>query len=431
MRILINLLLAIALVACGGGGGGGGGQPPDLGTAPQLTALRLSRDSAYVMEGDGTAFISAEIDYVDPDRDLAAVHVVVSDGTVLEIPIPGQVPDATGTIIGELSITTTAMGEFSAEVWIEDQAGYNSNRISVNFTIIIDTANWLARVSDIEQWLNDVTSNGSLFVAVGNGGTILTSPDGVSWTSQVSNTDVRINEVEWLDSRFYAVGDAATVLTSIDGENWTTVNTGPDDYWLKAVTSSGDIFVAAGEIYPSGKAYMMTSLDGVMWTENPFVPQTGRYVTDLAWSGQQFVATTAAQYLPNDGRIFTSVDGIAWTEIVISTEWVSTLSIIWDGSQFIAGGVVGQVYRSPDGVNWSEIDTSTSTNFTGIASSPFDLIAIGNGPGCVTRDGGEHWDTIHVGSFFTSRGVAQGANRYVAVGYAGGGFGNGWIYTTR
>lgn len=431
MRYLINLLLAIALVACGGGGGGGGGSSPDRGTAPQLTELRLSRYTAFVMEGDGTGYITAEVDYFDPERDLAAVHVVVSDGTVLEIPIPGQVPDATGTIMGELSITTTAMGDFTAEVWIEDSAGNNSNRVNVNFSIIIDSAAWLVRESNLQYWLNDVTWSDSLFVAVGNGGTIITSPNGIDWTIQVSNTDVRLNEIEWLDSQFYAVGDSGTILLSPDGANWTTVNTGPDNYWLQAVTSSGDTMVAAGQIYPSGKAYMMTSLDGVMWTENPFVPQTGRYITDLAWSGQQYVATTAVQYTPNDGRVMTSVDGLTWVEVAISTQWTSTLSILWDGAQFVAGGVVGHMYMSPDGINWTELETPTSTNFMAVASSPYDLIALGNGQGCATRDGGDHWSTIFVASGFTSRGVVQGANRYVSVGVAGTGFGNGWIYSTR
>lgn len=431
MKNMISLFCAVTLVACGGGGGGDSSQPPDFGTAPRLDALRLSRDHAFVREGDGMAIISAEIDYTDPERDLAHVHVVVSDGTELDIPVPGPVPAATGTLIGDLSISTAAMGDFTAEVWIEDAAGNDSNHISVEFSIVIDPNTWLERLADFEHWINGVAWNGSIFVAVGNGGSILTSTDGVVWAVQASPVTTRLNDVEWLGSQFFAVGDAAAVLTSPDGVNWTLAHTGPSEYWLQGVSSSGDIFVAGGGVQGHYRPYLMTSIDGVTWTEQQNMPQTGRSISDIAWSGQIFVATAMAELFPNDGRILTSVDGQSWTEIVISNTSPSTLSIIWSGDRFIAGGVVGHIYMSSDGINWTDFDTSTSTNFISVAASPHEIIAAGNGRGVMTRDNGENWDIIFVGSFFTTRGIAQGADRYIAVGVAGEGFGQGWIYTTR
>jgi hypothetical protein len=395
-----------------------------------LTALRLSRDYAYVREGDGTAIITAEIDYTDPERDLAEVHVIVSDGTVLDIPIPGPIPDATGTLIGELLVSTAEMGDFTAEVWIEDSRGHNSNRITVEFSIIIDANTWLERLADFEHWINDVAWNGSIFVAVGNGGSILTSADGVDWAVQASPVTTRLRDVEWLSSQFIAVGDGATILTSPDGVDWTLTNTGPAEYWLKGVSWSGDIFVAGGSNQGHYSPYLMTSIDGVTWTELANIPETGRSISDIAWSGQMFVATAMAELFPNDGRVLTSVDGLSWSEVVISNESPSTLSIIWDGDRFIAGGVVGHMYMSEDGINWTDFDTSTSTNFIAVGASPHAIIAAGNGRGVMTRDLGTTWNTINVGSFFTTRGIAQGVDRFVAVGVAGDGFGQGWIYTT-
>jgi hypothetical protein len=48
---------------------------------------------------------------------------------------------------------------------------------------------WTARTSGTSNWLLfGVTYGNGLFVAVGDGGTILTSPDGVSWTARTSGT---------------------------------------------------------------------------------------------------------------------------------------------------------------------------------------------------------------------------------------------------
>jgi hypothetical protein len=47
---------------------------------------------------------------------------------------------------------------------------------------------WTARTSGTGDWLGGVTYGNGLFVAVGDFGTILTSPDGVSWTARTSGT---------------------------------------------------------------------------------------------------------------------------------------------------------------------------------------------------------------------------------------------------
>ena len=54
----------------------------------------------------------------------------------------------------------------------------------------------------------------SLFVAVGDGGVILTSPDGVNWTARVSGTYNSLFGVTYGNGTFVAVGDGGTILTS-------------------------------------------------------------------------------------------------------------------------------------------------------------------------------------------------------------------------
>jgi len=58
----------------------------------------------------------------------------------------------------------------------------------------------------------DLNGNG-LFVAVGGGGTILTSPDGITWTLQTSGTSNTLYGIAYGNGRFVAVGENV-ILTS-------------------------------------------------------------------------------------------------------------------------------------------------------------------------------------------------------------------------
>ncbi len=65
--------------------------------------------------------------------------------------------------------------------------------------------------------LNAVTYGNGIFVAVGDNGTILTSPDGVTWTQESSGTTDRLNAVNHGNGIFVAGGDGGAILTSADG----------------------------------------------------------------------------------------------------------------------------------------------------------------------------------------------------------------------
>jgi hypothetical protein len=62
--------------------------------------------------------------------------------------------------------------------------------------------------------LEGVAYGNGLFVAVGDGGTILTSRDGVSWTRRTSGTSNQLEGVAYGNGTFVAVGWYGTILTS-------------------------------------------------------------------------------------------------------------------------------------------------------------------------------------------------------------------------
>lgn len=416
----VILLILLSLVACGGGGGGGDNATP-AGSAPRISNLSLSPDSVAYMDGNGTTQISAQLDFTDPDLDIATAWIELSDGSRQSIALPA-INTASGTLTGELIVSTAQLGVFTSQVWLVDRAGHTSNRLTVDLSVVVDFTTWLQRAANLQTGLNDVVWNGSQFVAVGDGGAIVTSPDGITWTSRASGTNQILNSVYWDGSRFLAVGNGATILSSANGVTWATLHTGADEIWLQAISFSGTRYVAAGSINAPNSTYVLTSTDGNTWAQNLTVPQAGQSISDLAWSGQLFVATTVA-----NGLVLVSQDGLTWVEVIISATSPATLSIIWDGSQFIAGGIGGRLFISPDGMNWTLHATPSTANILGIAASDTTLIADGVvGSGVATSDGGGTWQLFGISGLYDTHGLAYGANRFVSVGSGGG-----VIYTTR
>ena len=74
--------------------------------------------------------------------------------------------------------------------------------------------------------LYGVTYGNGTFVAVGDLGTILTSPDGMAWDPEFSGTSAAVEWVTYASSTFVAVGENGTILTSPDGVAWTPRDSG-------------------------------------------------------------------------------------------------------------------------------------------------------------------------------------------------------------
>ncbi|MCD4817015.1 MAG: hypothetical protein K8R06_11555 [Methanosarcinales archaeon] len=112
-------------------------------------------------------------------------------------------------------------------------------------------------------YISDVIWNGSQFVAIGkkltccNYSAIATSPDGETWTQQIpSQAEVilePLNSIAWNNFNFVAVGDGGTILTSSNGIDWTQRQTRMvwDNYFvsnLNDINWNGSQFVAIGDM---------------------------------------------------------------------------------------------------------------------------------------------------------------------------------------
>jgi photosystem II stability/assembly factor-like uncharacterized protein len=227
-----------------------------------------------------------------------------------------------------------------------------------------------------DKALNDIAWNGiDTLVAVGAAGVILNSPNGVTgvWTD-VSDVDIiddtpeALTGVTWNGTQFLIVGAGLTVLTGDGsiGNTWSR-----QDLNDLAVTSDledvawlGDQYIAVGN-----NGVIITSPDGIDWTlQNADLTVAGTTLNGVASDGNIIVAVGAK------GTILTSGDGgETWLEEIIGNN--SLNDITWDGNQF---GVVGSndtiltgSVNASNGVDWTSHIPGTP-NITFVGASQWD-----------------------------------------------------------
>jgi hypothetical protein len=176
------------------------------------------------------------------------------------------------------------------------------------------------------QQLTDVVWNGTHYVAISrdNEGTWanVSSPDGLTWTRHPMGTSLFLTGLCWTGSLYVACGTSGTILTSPDAITWTPRNSGTNG-WIQAVNWNGTQLVAVGEGCP-----FLSSPDGITWTAGT-VP-TGNF-EDVAWADGRYVA------VGDSNASATSTNGVDWQSMTGSMEWnMKTVERI--GTVFLAGG---------------------------------------------------------------------------------------------
>lgn len=260
-------------------------------------------------------------------------------------------------------------------------------------------------------WAGSGTWPGSgTAVAVGDQGTILTSPDGLSWSLQTFNTTKALNRVIWANSQFVAVGDGGTVLTSPDGATWTSraSNTALS---LSGVASSGNLLVAVGD---SG-TILTSSTGGASWAT--LTSPTANPLFGVTWAGSQtgFVA------VGGPGTILTSPDGLIWT-IQAAAVGTSLNADSSSGALSVTVGDGGVIQTSLDGKVWSARTSGTIGPLFGVTWSPSQsqFVAVGGNGFITTSTDGFSWSPNQVSATTSAlHRVLWTGSQYIAVGGGG------------
>ncbi len=285
---------------------------------------------------------------------------------------------------------------------------------------------WTQRTSHATQPLRSVIWTGSQLVAVGDSGTILTSPDGIAWTKRNSGTPYDLMSVAWSGSLLVAVGYGMfssqafppIIVTSPDGVTWTTRSTGPTTVGLNSVAWSGSKFFAVGN---GSSACGISSPDGITWTFIPAssLPCNSRAVT---WMGTMWVSA-------GNGQIHTSADGTSWT--LRHTTGSSFDAVVWNGSRVVAVDRRSFAYSSTDGISWDSVKITTGSTVWGsllwtgsqfLAGSSHEVFSSPDGLAWTYRTGQTDVDCTHCSNF--PNGLAWTGSLLVGVGHHGG------IYTS-
>lgn len=415
MRKLI-FCLALVLAGCGSTDSDSGEIFGGIGPAnhvPVISNLSLSPNGATYMEGDGTVVVTAYIDVADAGRDIQTLLIQLPDGTLVQA--DQDVNSETGTLTVQFEVPTTVAGVFNIEFWLVDQNGDSSAHQKAEFV----TIEWTSRLR-VPLPLLDVVWDGQVFIAVGYGGTILTSVDGIDWMARKSVSDDVLVAVVAVGSEFYAVGGAGVLLSTDHGETWTVIGR-PDFFIGTAVAASSSQIVALGTVPDLGIPLITVSEDsGDTWE-----------TWDVSWSTGDLIYRDGLFVTPSGPGVRVSTDGKQWSEIVVDD--VNTALnevVVHDDSQFFVVGDDGTVFSSFDAFNWTELSAPLAdVYFKGAAWNGTRLILAGgvysyqdrhDGTyrpiGISSSDGGGSWDTFGIDSSYVSHGIAWGNGRFVSVG---------------
>ena len=275
-----------------------------------------------------------------------------------------------------------------------------------------DGNNWSAARCCDHAWFNEVIWGGGRFVAVGHY-TIVSSTDGDSWErSRIPNMRASFNGVAWGNDRFVAVGIDGAIAQSRDGLRWQRVRQRTTRASLFGIAWGGGRFVAVGN-----DGVIVYSADGEDW-------QTARdtdtaTLHDVVYNGERFVAVGA-------GIILHSSDGKRWDlsrSGLPHREWLN--DVVWSGERFVAVG--DSILHSGDGDRWEtatvEVEGEPSKRpdgyvwWSGIAWNGAGFVTVGRGGAILVSGDGLHWEQASDSRTLLPElvGVAWGGERFVAV----------------
>lgn len=276
---------------------------------------------------------------------------------------------------------------------------------------------WIAQTSNASgKWLRAVAYNGtSRFVAVGDNGAIITSPDGLSWTAPGSTgITSSLKSIRWEGSAFITAGAGGRLYTSTDGSTWTQRTSGVTDD-LRDAAKLGTLYVAVGSA-----GTLLTSTDADTWTER----STGdtRPLRSIATvgtaAGAQLVAVGAS------GTVLTSGDSTitTWTTRTLPGGISNARfnAVAATASVRVMVGDSGAGATSTDGITWTSMTAVSSANLNGIAAKGTTFCAVGNAGAVQTSLNGAAWvDRTDVTFIDDFRAIATDGARFLAVGTNG------------
>lgn len=282
----------------------------------------------------------------------------------------------------------------------------------------------------LEQWnwrnphppaitYRDIAFHNGTYVLVGHN-VILSSTNASNWvpripigraTPALTQRLTNLLAVTYGAGRFVAMGDqenfGGLLMTSTDGVQWTNHTTGTNGFpYVTSVIYTQNVFVAAA-------SSIMTSIDGLTWTGRVVEGFPG--LVDVTYGNGRWVAVGV--------KVAQSTDATNWTSHPAPERLVS---VAYGNGIFLALSRYGTPYTSPDGMTW----TAQAPAFEPSISVPPD-VAFGDGlfaavagwTNVYTSTDGVTWSTNGVQAVESRMGndlvsIRHVGGDFVAVGFA-------------
>jgi len=283
----------------------------------------------------------------------------------------------------------------------------------------------------LEQWywrnpspngndLNGVAYGNGTFVAVGAGGTILTSADGNLWEHRESGFDNQLNQVIFAQNSFLAVGEGGVILSSDNAKDWVSHPTDPL-YSLRGVTFAQGKYVMVGANGDSQQLsqIILCSDDLVQWTIRQF-PAT-HSLSQVAYGNGMFMAIGADSSGFAKATILVSSNGLDWNAVV-RDDIFGLKSVAFGNGMFVTAGNGGGILTTADGTDWQDRSIGGVLPLLGVSWVDNQFLMVGGGrdsPILLSSPDGMSWAERDSAAGDWLYAVAGGGGRYVAVGQDG------------
>ena len=283
----------------------------------------------------------------------------------------------------------------------------------------------------------DASTASTVVVAVGTRGTIVSATSAAGpWTLRASGTTANINAVAWSQSSgvFVAVGDAGTLLTSPNGTAWTlrplnwlsgtTTQVAKEDF--TCVTWTTNNFFVGGNSSAGAAVYGNVLTDPTSsWGKFPVIPGARIHAISGTQSTYVFAFTDTKLYSHNAN--FSPVT--AWT----ANPWPTPETYIQSGIYTVQGPSPGSVvsgvatYSSSGFTNWTaqksggnNLDPDLNLTWNLSASGSVVLGVGANGAVWASPSGNSNWSKLPVvEEGLQLHGGTKFSTSYVVVGDGG------------
>lgn len=212
--------------------------------------------------------------------------------------------------------------------------------------------------------INTVTYGNGLFIAASgaaSGARVLSSStDGITWTSVGPTTGGWTMYASAYVNGLYLVGGNSNLLVSTDGATWTTRTTSFNGgNYMRAITYAEGLYVVGGD----GLGIVQTSTDAVTWTTRSLGGVNG--IRGIAYAKGAFVAVGSS-------GVYNSTDAITWT-----SQTGGGLAVVYGSDAFVSGGAT--LKYSTDGITWTtQTDIFGSTNINTLTHANGLFLAAGD-----------------------------------------------------